>query len=176
LGGEAAEGGFGGGEGLLDAVEAGHDALDVAIDHIGRLVERGGGHDGSGVGAQAGEGKEGGFGRGEVAGVFGYHNLRAAVQQVRAAVVAEALPVVEDVGDGGCGQALHGGEAGQKALVIGDDGGDGGLLEHDLGQPDVVGRGGGRAPGHAAVATCIPRQQGGLELLRGDVVGGLHVC
>lgn len=176
LPGEGAQGLAGGGERLFHLVEAGEDALDVAIHHICGRIEGGGGEHGGGVGAEAGEAQEFGFGSRKLAVVLGDKGLGALMQQVRAAVVAEALPVVEDVGDRGLGQALQGGEALQKPLVVGNNRGDGGLLEHDLGQPDVVGRGGGVSPRHGTVAARVPGQQSGLELLWRNMVGRVHIC
>ncbi|MNH27270.1 hypothetical protein D3C79_873740 [compost metagenome] len=65
--------------------------------------------------------------------------LRRLVQVAGTGVVTEPGPVVQHLVDGGVGQRQHIGEAGHEALIVGDDGGDLGLLQHDLGDPDPVG-------------------------------------
>ena len=63
----------------------------------------------------------------------------ALVQIAGAAVVAEPRPLREHVVELGRGQRLHRRPAREEALVEGDDRGDRGLLQHDLGQPHRVG-------------------------------------
>lgn len=168
LGGFFADGFFRGREWRGDAEEAAYDALDVAIHHHRRCVEGGGGDDGGGVRAEAGEGEELGFRGGKAAVVLRDDGLGAGVEEVGAAVVAEALPEVEDLLDVGLGEGLHGGKGLEKALVVGDDRGDGGLLEHDFRQPNVVGAAVGFfPPRHGAVAAGVPGQQDGREILAG---------
>ena len=77
------------------------------------------------------------------------------MQHARAAVVAEAGPGGEDVCLRGEGESDGGGEAPQELLVVGDDGGDSGLLEHDLGDPGAVGIA-DAAPGQLARMGAVP--------------------
>ena len=64
-----------------------------------------------------------------------------------AAVVAQAGPELVDLVEGCCCEGLDIGETGQEAFVVGDDGGDLGLLEHAFADPDSVG-----------IASISPRQ------------------
>lgn len=86
-----------------------------------------------------------------------HDRLGTFMQQVGAAVVAESLPEVQHVVYRGGGEALDIGEAVKEAVVIGNDGGDGGLLEHDFGKPDVVGAAAFIPPWHGPVAAGVPR-------------------
>ncbi|GLQ70127.1 hypothetical protein GCM10007866_25800 [Gluconobacter albidus] len=59
----------------------------------------------------------------------------------------------------------------EKALVIGYDGFDGRLLEHDLAQPDgiwVWTLAGQAAPGKGAAVVVVPAQQGGCIRSHGN--------
>lgn len=174
LGGVLCDGRFGLGQGGGDGEEAGDDPFHVAIYHRGGLVVGGGHDDGSGIGADAGEGEQAAVGGGESSVKLLTDVLGALVQQMRAAVIAQALPVVEDGCEWGVGQRVDGGKGLHEALVVGDDSGDGGLLEHDFGQPDGVGVLGGIwdfAPGHGAVVLVIPMVEMMLEFAD---LGGRH--
>ena len=75
-----------------------------------------------------------------------------------ARVVAEVLPGLEDVVLAGPCEGLHIGEALEKPLVVGDDGVDPGLLEHDLGNPGSVGID-RLAPGQVPLVCPVPVEQ-----------------
>ena len=49
--------------------------------------------------------------------------------------------MAEDSGLGGTGESGPRGESAQPAMIVGDNGGDTGLLTHELGNSDAVGRG-----------------------------------
>ena len=94
--------------------------------------------------------------------------LRRFFQIARAGVVAKPLPelhqlIVVDLGERG-----DIGKGGQKPLVIGDHSLDARLLEHDLRDPDVIGRGGippGERPAHGGVPVRNARQGCGKYFL-----------
>jgi hypothetical protein len=154
----AEEIGLVGGGGRADAGEALEDALDVAVDDGDGFIVSDGGDGGGGVEADAGEGAELGGGGGDVAGEFADDVLGGGVEEAGAAVVAEAAPEGEDLGFGcGC-ESMDGGEGGEEVEVFGEDGGDAGLLEHDLRDPDGVGVA-GVAPGEVAPIGTEPGEQ-----------------
>ena len=68
------------------------------------------------------------------------HAHGRAVQVARARVVAEAGPQMQHVVDRRVGQRAYVGEALHEALVVRNDGRDLRLLQHDLRDPDAVGR------------------------------------
>ena len=69
------------------------------------------------------------------------HRLRAGMQVARAGVIAEPGPGLEHVVERRRGQRVDIRPARQEFRVIRPDRLDGGLLQHDLGQPDVIGIG-----------------------------------
>ena len=86
-----------------------------------------------------------------------------------AGVVAEAGPFDEDGVEGGGGEIVDGGPEVEEAAVVVLHRADGGLLEHDLAEPDAVGIGlfaggavGGRdAPGEGSGVAVVPGEHGG---------------
>ncbi len=142
--------------------DAGEDALDIAIDEgFGKV--KGDGCDGPGdVGADSGEGAEDSGVGGEAAVVVGGDGDGELVEVAGAAVVAEALPGFEDIQFGGAGKVGPVGEPLHPALVVGDDGGDAGLLEHELGDENGVGRA-GAPPWEVALVLMVPARQGVVE-------------
>ena len=73
-------------------------------------------------------------------------------------VVAQPLPGVENFPLGGSGKRGKIREAPHPLFIIGDDGGDLGLLEHELGDEDRVGIA-GAAPGKIAAVVAIPGEE-----------------
>ncbi len=63
--------------------------------------------------------------------------------------------MAENSGLGGSGESGPGGESAQPAMIVGDDGGDTGLLAHELGNSDAVGRG-MKAPRKRALVVAEP--------------------
>jgi hypothetical protein len=70
--------------------------------------------------------------------MYFHDNLRGTVQVAAARVIAEAAPVRQHVIYAGGGQRCDIGKGCDEALVIGENGGYLGLLQHDLGQPHPV--------------------------------------
>ncbi len=106
--------------------------------------------------------------RGELAGEALGDDAGAGVQIAGAAVVAEARPRGEHVVERGRGECRNRRPARQEALVEGDDGCHGGLLQHDLGQPDRVGVGHAprrRPPGQIAPLAVVPVEHGAGRVL-----------
>src|SRR6201996_3303243 len=152
-----ARAGFGGAVfGLAEDAE--EDALDVAVDDSDGFAEGDGGDGGCGVLADAGEGAETEGGARELAGELALNELRGAMEEMRAAVVAEAGPEGEDVFLFGFGEGFEGWEAAQELGVAVDDGGDARLLQHDLGEPGGVGVA-DAAPGEIAGVLAIPGEE-----------------
>ena len=63
--------------------------------------------------------------------------------------------MAENSGLGGTGESGPRGESAQPAMVVGDDGGDPGLLGHELGDGDAV-RGGVKTPRERALVVAEP--------------------
>jgi len=98
---------------------------------------------------------------GEAAAVVADDGLRAQVQVARTGVVAEAGPRFEDARQWRRSERRERRKAGEEALIVGNHGAHLCLLQHDLGQPDVVG-----------LAALLPRQVvAPLGFLPGD-----HLC
>jgi len=83
-----------------------------------------------------------------------------------AGIVAESFPGLEDRVEACTGKRVHVGEALQETLVVGDDRGDPGLLEHDLGHPDAVGIA-RFAPGQVPLVCPVPVEQKSRDVLFG---------
>ena len=89
---------------------------------------------------------------------------RRRVQVARPAVIAKAGPLAEHLILIRRRQCRQVGKAGQKTLVIGDDGFHLGLLQHDFGQPDRIG---------IALRAALPGQiVAAMPLLPGDQARG----
>lgn len=64
--------------------------------------------------------------------------------------------MAENSGLGGMGESGPRGESAQPTMVVGDNGRNAGLLAHELGNSDAVGRG-MKAPRKRALVMAIPR-------------------
>ena len=84
------------------------------------------------------------------------------VEVAGAGVVAETFPEFEDAGQRGTGKGGGSGKSFQPTLVVGDDGFDAGLLEHDFADPDPVGVA-GPAPRQVAPVAPIPGDQAAAQ-------------
>ena len=118
----------GGVDGVADGKEAREEAGDVGVDERDGFIVGEGGDCSGCVAAYAGEGLDFFERGGEISG----DGFGGTVEISRAGVVAEALPVGHDFGLGGCGEGFDVWESEHPALEVGDDGGDLGLLAHDL--------------------------------------------
>ena len=77
------------------------------------------------------------------------------MEEAGSTIVAKAFPMAEDSGLGGPSESGPRGESAQPAMVVGDDGGNAGLLAHELGNSDAVGRG-MKAPRKRALVVVEP--------------------
>ena len=84
------------------------------------------------------------------------------VQIARPRVIAKALPRVEDVIFRSPGQRGEMGEAAEPLIIIRDNDGNLGLLEHELGDEDGVGIA-SLAPGEDAPVMAIPTKKRVME-------------
>ena len=132
----------GGGGDVMSAIEKPRDhAGDIRIKNWNGLIKRKSRDGGGGVGADAGK-------RAELA-QFGWDlvleirrdRLGGLVEVARAGVVAEAFPVLQHGFLGGGGKGCHIGKAPHPPREIGQDGGDGRLLEHEFRNKHAVRRG-----------------------------------
>lgn len=114
--------------------EAREDAGDVGVDDGNGFAEGEGGDGSGGIAADAGESLEGGGVGGEGAVVIVEDGEGCLLEVADAVVVAEAFPGLKEgalFGGGESGEVGEGGEELFEAAVLAD-GGDGGLLKHDL--------------------------------------------
>lgn len=123
----------------VDAVEAGEDAFDVSVDSGCILCESEGGDCVSGIIADAWNFFEFPYGRRERSVMMCDEVFGAVMEVVSASVVSESGPYFKDVIDGSVGEVKEVWEALHPAQVVGFDGDDLSLLEHDFGDPDFVG-------------------------------------
>ena len=84
------------------------------------------------------------------------------VQIARPRIIAEALPRVEDVIFRSPSQRGEMGEAAEPLIIIRDNGGNLGLLEHELGDEDRVGIA-SLTPGEGAPVAAIPTKKRAME-------------
>jgi hypothetical protein len=103
------------------------------------------------------------FGR-EFAPVLVQNHACGALQVSSPAVVSQPSPSRQDGGFGRFGQGPNIGKLPQEALIVGKNGPNLGLLQHDLGNPDPVGRRMG-APRKLALMMLIPVQEQVLKLM-----------
>ena len=146
---------------LADGVEAGNDALDIAVDSSHPSVECDRGNRGCGVIADPREhAQRRPFGR-ECAAVALDDGAGAGVQIAGAGVVAEPLPQVQDLVEGGRGERRNVRPARDELVKIRSDGRYAGLLQHDFAEPDMIGiwMTAGRYP---------PRQVSALAIVPGE--------
>ena len=141
-------------------MDAGGDALDIAIGRHDRDAEGDRGDRGGGIGADPGDLPQILQRVGEA--VQRGQRLRARMQVPRSGVVAKPRPFLRHLLPRRAGQGVDIGEPGQEARVAGGDGGNRGLLEHDFGQPDPVrvGLACGIPPGQRPLVAVVPGEQG----------------
>ena len=154
--------GLGVGQRRLDGVEPRDYPLDVAVDRRGWLVEGDGPNGARRVPADAGKGEQAGLVLGKAPAVRAGDGLRTGMQVAGAGVVAEARPGREHVVERRFGQSFDRRPAFEEAVEILAHRGNGGLLQHDLRQPDTVRRRAfsrGCAPGEGATMSIIPGEQ-----------------
>lgn len=90
------------------------------------------------------------------------HRDCGGLEITRASVITETLPREKDVALGSAGEGVEIGEPAQPLIIIGDYGGDLGLLEHDLGDKNCV-RVQCSAPGEIPSVTREPAKKRPLE-------------
>ncbi len=126
------------------------------------MVEGNGADGGRRVGADAGQGEQASLAVGEAAAMSFRHGARTSMQVAGARVVAEPGPGRQHVVDRRGGERRDGRPALDEAAEIVAHGGDGGLLQHDLGKPDDIRigpRSGRGAPGEGATMAVVPAKQ-----------------
>ena len=142
-------------------VSARHDPFDVRVHWNGVFAERNRRDRCGRIGTDARQAPETGFVLREAA--QDRDRLRAGDQVARPGIIAEARPLLHDVGLRGGGEGFDGRPARDEAFEARRDGGDRGLLEHDFAQPDPIGvhrrRSGRGAPWQAPEVIHIMLQQ-----------------
>ncbi len=128
-----------GAEIAVNGSEASEDASDVTIENGKFFFVGNAENGGSGVGTDAGEGESFFFCLWKDPTMIRDDFLSGFLKISRARIVAESRPEAKNFFLRGFRERLHGGGSERKAFVIGDDGSDAGLLEHDFGEPDVIG-------------------------------------
>ncbi|MEY2502061.1 MAG: hypothetical protein QOI07_2395 [Verrucomicrobiota bacterium] len=149
----------------LEIEEARENASAVRFDDRHRGVER---ERSDGIGSVAADPRQRGDrieGAGEFAPVFFDDRDSRGAKVPGARIITEALPGVEDLAFRSRGERSEIRKAPEPFIVIRNDGGDLGLLEHELGDEDGVGVG-GAAPGQVAGIFAIPGEDGTPECPR----------
>ena len=150
---------------VLDREQPRDHALDIAVDRARAAVEGDRRDRGRRIGADAGEREQRLLGVGKPSVVALDHGSRAGVQVAGTRVVAEPGPELQHVVERRGGELRDRRKALEEARIIRSDRLDGGLLQHDLGEPDPVGIGplAGARP---------PRQHAAMAVVPGEQVGG----
>ena len=109
------------------------NAFDIAVNYRLRLVEGNAGNSRGSVATNSRQVGEFTGGLREVTGMLFHNFARRLVKHASAAVVSKATPSCQHRRQARRCQRLQRGKALKKFLVVGDYGGDAGLLQHDLG-------------------------------------------
>ena len=155
-----AHGGPYAGQGIGQREQAGRDTLHIGIDRHGGDAEPNRGHGVGGVDANARQCQQTGDGARKSAQF--HHRAGAGVQVPRPRVIAKPGPQAQHRVQIGGGERLDRGKPAYEGFIIGYDGGDGRLLQHDLAEPDPVRIGRpprDGAPGQVAAMTVVPGEQ-----------------
>lgn len=142
--------------------DAGEDAGDVAVEDRERNIVSDAEDGRRGVAANPGKRERGFQSAWEFAMMASNDFFRRGVEITRATVVTEAGPEAQDFLLRGGGEHVDGGKFFEEAVVIGEDGGNARLLQHDLGDPDAVGVA-ADAPGEVAAMSAEPGQEFGAK-------------
>ena len=145
-------------DGALVRGQAGDDAEDIAVDGGRGQAEADGANCSGGIVADAGQGADLVIVRRERAAIVRDDLLRGLLQVAHAGIVAEALPeLVQPVGVAR-GEGRNVRKLGEETGIVALHGLDARLLEHDLGEPDVIGFA-VTPPGQVAFVPFIPAEQ-----------------
>jgi hypothetical protein len=161
---------------ILDREQPRDHALDIAVDRARAAIEGDRRDRGGRIGADPREREQRLLGVGKPSVVALDHGFGAGVQVAGTRVVAEPGPKLQHVVERCGGQSRDRREALEEARIVRSDRAHGGLLQHDLGEPHLVGIGplaGTRTPRqHAAMAVVPSEQIGGLrpDKLRRDLL------
>ena len=145
---------------LADCEQPRHHALDIAVHRHPRHTERDRADRSGGVVADPRQRAQSGRIAWERARRD--HGAGAGVQVAGASIVAKARPGGEHILQRRDGERRDGGEAGYEPFIVRDRRRNGGLLQHDLAEPDMVRIGDlarCRAPGQRPPMAVIPGEQ-----------------
>jgi hypothetical protein len=148
---------------LLDGEKPRYDALDIPVDHHCAPAEGDRGNGGGRVAADPRQLQQFGFGVGEAPAMLAHDGPGAGDEIAGTRIIAEPGPGGHHLRLVGVRQRLHARPAAGELLKIGNDGGDGRLLQHHFRQPDPIGIGrlaARRAPGKRSFIHSIPAEQG----------------
>ncbi len=139
------------------------DAANVRLDKDDRLIEAVGQHGGGGIRADSREADQFCLGGGDQATVIGDDFLSCLVKILGAAIIAQATPSNQDVGQRGRGEAKDIRKTGDKAVKLWDHPLNLGLLQHQLANQNKIGIG-ALPPGHSAEQFAAPLPDEGLKI------------
>ena len=160
-----------------DGEKPGDDPLDIGIHHHRTLAKGDGRHRRRRIGPQPRQGAQARLAIGKYAGPItgpARHRLCTGHQVAGAGIIAQPRPCRHYLALVGGGQRGDCGPALGETLEIGDDGGDGGLLQHHFRQPHPIGIGPIRPrylAGHLA-RPFAPRQHAGIRVIPAQQPGG----
>ena len=123
----------------FDGMEPREHAFDIAIDRRMGPIKSDGGDGPRRVGADAGKFSKFGQAFRKSPAKLPRHHLCTGMQIAGAGIIAKSGPGFQHIVQRCRGQRINGWPEVQKLEEIGLHGGDGGLLQHDFRQPDVVG-------------------------------------
>ena len=149
---------------FLDGKQPADDPLDIAVNGGGAMVEGDRGNRRGGIVADPGEGPQLGQVLRQLPAMALGDGTSTGMQVAGAGVITEPLPQIQHLVERGRGKRANIGKTRHESVKIGTDGGDGGLLQHDLAEPDPIRVGaptGRRAPGEIAAMAVVPRQEHG---------------
>ena len=156
------------GDEAVVVVQPGENPEHVAV-HSGHRESEADGSDGPcRIVPDAGQGAESVVVGGQLTAVLLTDDLRGLLQVPHPAVIAQPLPQLVELFLLARGQRRDVRQGSKETLIIGQCRRDAGLLEHDLAQPDVVGRR-VRAEGQDAVVRVEPIEQRGGDVFHGKL-------
>lgn len=135
--------------------EAGNQPARVRFDNGDGSIESESGDGVGGIAADTGKFTNGIDVAGKDSTMSILHDFGGGMEMARAIVIAEALPGVKDCVFGGMSEGGDIREQSEPFIIIGNDGRDLGLLEHDFGDEDGVWIA-GAAPGEIAAVVAVP--------------------
>ena len=160
---------------VVHGKDAAQDALQVAVQGNGIVAEGDAGDGGCRIVPHARQQQQPLRSAGQLPAQLLDDVAGGLMEVAGASVVAHPLPGLEHPVQVRFGQGLHRGEGGQEAVVVGQDGLNARLLQHDLSDPDGV-RVLGVSPGEVSPVALVPGQEQSAHEGQNLCVGAAIPC